>query len=154
MGPYLNMLGFWGLRLQELRVGQTKMPISRDGENISTINIDKMGLPPGHAIHLEGVTYPPERRASMSMSLGALTFALSMLRTKGKYRKKWENTALKTPSHISAIGDFISKTESNSSAEFYKPAIGLLDDILMVTTSRQSQMGCPPPLGDDKLLIY
>lgn len=144
MGPYLNMLRCWGLRLQELRVEHTKMPVSRDGENTSTVNIDKMGLSPAHAIHLEGVTYPPERRASTSTSLGALTTVLSMLRTKGRYRKKWVNATLKTLSHVPEIADFIPLTESNSSAEYYKPATGLLGDILMITTSRQSQRGCPP----------
>lgn len=94
------------------------MPVSRDGEKIKTVSIDKMGLSPAHSIHLEGITYPPERRASMSMSLGALTIVLSMLRTKGKYRKKWENAALKTLSHIPAIADFITLTESNSGVEF------------------------------------
>lgn len=72
---------------------------------MSVIPIEKYGLSPAHAVHLEGITYPPERRASMSMSLGALTTVLCMLRTKGKYRNKWENTVKKTLSHIPAITD-------------------------------------------------
>lgn len=87
MGPYLNMLGCWGLRLQELRVGHTKMPDARDGEKMNVIPIEKYALTPAHAVHLKGITYPPERRASMSMSLGALTTVLCLLHTKGKYRK-------------------------------------------------------------------
>lgn len=67
-----------------------------------------------------------------------------MLRTKGKYRNKWENAVKKTLSHIPAITDFISLTETNSSAEYVKPALALLGDILLVTTSRQSQRGCIP----------
>lgn len=144
MGPYLNMLGCWGLRLQELRVGHTKMPVAKDGEKMNVIPIEKYGLSPAHAVHLEGITYPPERCASMSMSLGALTTVLCMLRTKGKYRNKWENAVKKTLSHIPAITDFISLTETNSSAEYVKPALALLGDILLVTTSRQSQRGCIP----------
>lgn len=80
----------------------------------------------------------------MSMSLGALTTVLCMLRTKGKYRNKWENAVKKTLSHIPAISDFISLTETNSAAEYVKPALALLGDILLVTTSRQSQRGCIP----------
>lgn len=95
-------------------------------------------------MHLEVITYPPERRASMSMSLGALTTDLCMLRTKGKYRNKWENAVKKTLSHIPSIADFISLTETNSSAEYVKPVLALLGDILLVTTSRQSQRGCIP----------
>lgn len=144
MGPYLNMLGCWGLRLQELRVGHTKMPVARVGDKMSVVPIEKYGLSPAHAVHLEGITYPPERRASMSMSLGALTTVLCMLRTKGKYRNKWENAVKKTLSHIPAITDFISLTETNSAAEYVKPALALLGDILLVTTSRQSQRGCIP----------
>lgn len=144
IGPYLNMLGCWGLRLQELRVGHTKMPVARDGDKVNVIPIEKYGLSPAHAVHLEGITYPPERRASMSMSLGALTTVLCMLRTKGKYRNKWENAVKKTLSHIPAINDFIALTETNSSAEYVKPAMALLGDILLVTTSRQSQRGCLP----------
>lgn len=58
MGPYLNMLGCWGLRLQELRVGHTKMPVARDGDKMSVVPIEKYGLSPSHAVHLEGITYP------------------------------------------------------------------------------------------------
>lgn len=144
MGPYLNMLGCWGLRLQELRVGHTKMPVARDGDKLNVVPIEKYGLSPAHAVHLEGITYPPERKASMSMSLGALTTVLCMLRTKGKYRKKWEMAVKKTLSHIPAISDFIALTESNSSADHVKPALSLLGDILLITTSRQSQRGCIP----------
>lgn len=163
MGPYLNMLGCWGLRLQELRVGHTKMPVARDGDKMSVVPIEKYGLSPAHAVYLEGITYPPERRASMSMSLGALTTVLCMLRTKGKYRNKWENAVKKTLSHIPAITDFISLTETNSAAEYVKPALALLGDILLVTTSRQSQRGCIPVCmlhhlystmdGDDKAIF-
>lgn len=53
MGPYLNMLGCWGLRLQELRVGHTKMPVARDGEKMNVIPIEKYGLSPAHAVNLE-----------------------------------------------------------------------------------------------------
>lgn len=102
------------------------------------------GLSPAHAINLEGITYPPERRASMSMSLGALTTVLCMLRIKGKYRGKWEGAVKKTLSHIPAINDFISLNEFNSAAEYVKPAMSILGDILLVTTSRQSQRGCLP----------
>lgn len=144
MGPYLNMLGCWGLRLQELRVGHTKMPVARDGEKMNVILIEKYALTPAHAVHLEGITYPPERRASMSMSLGALTTVLCLLHTKGKYRNKWENAVKETLSHIPAKTGFISLTETNSSADYVKPAMALLGDILLVTTSRQSQRGCIP----------
>lgn len=44
MGPYLNMLGCWGLRLQELHVGHTKMPVARDGDKMSVVPIEKYGL--------------------------------------------------------------------------------------------------------------
>lgn len=80
----------------------------------------------------------------MSMSLGTLTTVLCMLRTKGKYRNKWENAVKKTLSHIPAITDFISLTETNSAAEYVKPALALLGGILLITTSRQSQRGCIP----------
>lgn len=111
---------------------------------MSVVPIEKYGLSPAHAVHLEGVTYPPERKATMSMSLGALTTVLCMLRTKGKYRKKCENAVKKTLSHITAIADFISLAETNSAAEYVRPAMALLGDILLVTTSRQSQRGCIP----------
>lgn len=83
-----------------------------------------------------------ERRASMSMSMGALTAFLCMLRAKGKYRKKWEAAVLKALSHIPAISDFVQLTESDSSAGTVKPMLGLLGDILLITTSKQSQRGC------------
>lgn len=71
---------------------------AREGDKMNVVPKEKYGLSPAHAIHLEGITYPPERRASMSMSLGALTTVLCMLRTKGKYRGKWEDSVTH-PSH-------------------------------------------------------
>lgn len=68
-----------------------------------------------------------------------------------------------TLSHIPAITDFISLTETNSAAEYVKPALALLGDILLVTTYRQSQRGCIPVCmlhhlystmdGDDKAIF-
>lgn len=67
----------------------------------------------------------------MSMSLGALTTVLCMLRTKGKYRGKWEGAVKKTLSHVPATNDFISLTEVHSAAEYVKPTMSLLGDILL-----------------------
>lgn len=36
-GPYMNMLGCWGLRLQELRVGHTKIPVAREGDKMNVV---------------------------------------------------------------------------------------------------------------------
>lgn len=102
----------------------------------------KVRLSPDHAIHLEGITYPPERRTSMSMSLAALTTVFCMLRTKEKYRGKWEGAVKKTLSHVPATNDFISLTEVNPAAEYVKPDMSILGDLRLVTTSRQSQRGC------------
>lgn len=78
------------------------MLVVQDGETVSLMT----GIEPSTCIHLEGVTYPPERRDSMSMSSGALTTVLCMLRTKDKIRKNRENAVLKTLSQNPAMSDF------------------------------------------------
>lgn len=78
------------------------MPVVQDGETVSLMT----GIDPSTCIRLKGVTYPPERRDSISMSLGALTTVLCMLRMKDNIRKKWENAVLKTLSQIPAMSDF------------------------------------------------
>lgn len=77
------------------------MPVVQDGETVSLMT----GIEPSTCIHLEGVTYPPERRDSMNMSSGALTTVLCMLRTKDKIRKNRENAVLKTLSQNPAMSD-------------------------------------------------
>lgn len=78
------------------------MPVVQDGETVSLMT----GIEPSTCIHLEGVTYPPVRRDSMSMSFGALTTVLCMLRNEDKIRKKRKNAVLKTLSQIPAMSDF------------------------------------------------
>lgn len=50
MGPYMNMLGCWGLRLQELRVGHTKMPVAREGDKMNVVPKEK------YEFSVEGIT--------------------------------------------------------------------------------------------------
>lgn len=73
-------------------------------DEVKYTSIDKYGLSPAHAVHLERITYPPERRASISTTLKVV---LCMLRAKGKYRKKWEAAVLKALSHVPAITTII-----------------------------------------------
>lgn len=77
MGPYLNMLGCWGLRLQELRVGHTKMPVARDGDKMNVVSIEKYGLSPAHAVHLEGVNLSSREESLNEYVIGG-TFNCSL----------------------------------------------------------------------------
>lgn len=97
MGPYIAMMGTWGHRIQELRVGHMRMPAGKKPDGtVKAIMLEKYSLDPSHSILLEGVTYPPERHSSMAMSLGPITQMIQMVTTDRKYRGKWE-AAVKKP---------------------------------------------------------
>nr|QMP82394.1 nucleocapsid protein [Hemipteran orthomyxo-related virus OKIAV183] len=140
MGPYLNFFAAWGLRLTEGRTGHGKMPTGKlaDG-TIKNVSMDRYGLVGAHHILLEGNTFPPERRASMAQSLGPMTAFMCMINSEGKYRNKWENAVKKTMSHIAAVDDIISVTRTTKDSASLAPMLSLLADILLITTTRQTQ---------------
>lgn len=93
------------------------MPIGKtEAGAVKYVQLDKYGLGAAHGVLLEGVTYPPERKSSMAMSVGPLTAMLTMINSTGKYRSKWENAVKKMLAHCPLIDDFIRITKREKSA--------------------------------------
>ncbi|GLV38106.1 hypothetical protein CBL_10073 [Carabus blaptoides fortunei] len=111
MSPYLNFSGAIGLRLNELRLGHSMMPIGKVVNFTDASKVSAYGLQGMHHILLEGITYPPERRSSMAQSMGPMTAFLCMLRSKSPYREKWAGAVKRSMSMISCIDDIIEVTK-------------------------------------------
>lgn len=140
MGPYLNFFGTWGLRLNELRIGHSMMPVAKDADGtIKQVEVKRYGLNGSHHILLERCTFPPERRSSMAQSLGPMTAMLCMLRNTGKYRPKWEDAVKRAFSHIPCIDDIIETTRNANKASDVHNMIRFLADISLIATTRQAQ---------------
>lgn len=145
IGPYLSMMGTGGHRIQELRVGHMKMPAGKKQDGtIKMIALEKYQLDPSHAILLEGVTYPPERRSSMAMSLGPMTQMLQMITTDSKYRTKWESAVKRTFQHLPCIDEFTRLSRTTKEASALGPILRLYADLSMIVTTRHSQRGAMP----------
>lgn len=140
MGPYLNFFGTWGLRLNELRIGHSLMPVSKEADGTARlVEVKKYGLNGSHHILLEGCTFPPERRSSMAQSLGPMTAMLCMLRNTGKYRPKWVDAVKRAFSHVPCIDDIIETTRNVNKSGDVHNMISLLADISLIATTRQAQ---------------
>ncbi|KAK9873561.1 hypothetical protein WA026_022974 [Henosepilachna vigintioctopunctata] len=72
------------LRMTELRVGHSQMPIGKNGETVQSFPVEKYGLNGSHHILLQGCTYPPEKRSAMALSFGPMTALLCHIRTEEK----------------------------------------------------------------------
>ncbi|KAG5858431.1 hypothetical protein JTB14_038094 [Gonioctena quinquepunctata] len=94
--------------------------------------VSKYGLNGSHHVLLEGCTFPPEKWRSIAQ----ISFLLHV-RTEEKYRKKWINASKRAMAHIPIIDEIIDATRGKNAAKI-RGEIGLLADILLVTTGRQA----------------
>lgn len=138
MGPYLDFFCGFGLRLKELRIGHDKMPITRSDGVTTEFPVRKYGLTGAHHVLLEGCTFPPEKRSSMAQSMGPMTAFLCMIRSEGMYRQKWASAVKRAFNHIPIIDDIIEVTKTQKKAQDISTTIGLLAEIILITTSRQA----------------
>lgn len=107
-GPYLNFFTGFGLRMKELRIGHSNMPHSKSDDVMKSVPVAKYGLYGCHRILLEGCTFPPEKRSSMSQSLGCMTSLLCYLKSSADYEKKWKLRSRYRTVSTSPAGDCIS----------------------------------------------
>ncbi|CAK9833187.1 hypothetical protein ANTRET_LOCUS9910 [Anthophora retusa] len=87
-GPLLNFLSGFGMRRKELRLGHHQMPLVKRGNQERVVNVTQYGIYGCHHILCEGISFPPEKRASMPQSLGPLTIPLCYLRSERQYSAK------------------------------------------------------------------
>ncbi|KOB74833.1 Uncharacterized protein OBRU01_04679 [Operophtera brumata] len=83
MGPYLDFFAGFGLRMKELRIGHSKMPLTKHEGSLIEFPVSKYGLNGAHHVLLEGCTFPPEKRSSMAQSVGPMTAFLCMVKSEG-----------------------------------------------------------------------
>lgn len=138
MGPYIDFFCGFGLRFKELRIGHDKMPVTRSDGVTTEFPVRKYGLTGAHHVLLEGCTFPPEKRSSMAQSMGPMTSVLCMLRSEGMYRQKWASAVKRAFNHIPIIDDIIEVTKTQRRAQDISTTVGLLAEIVLVTTSRQA----------------
>lgn len=118
------------------------MPLGKKDDGTPRVfPLERYCLEPGHAILLEGVTYPPERRSSMAMSLGSMTQLLQMVITEGRFRAKWENAEKRTLQHLPCIDDFIALSKTAKISSLIGPVVRLYADLSLLVTTRYSQRG-------------
>lgn len=107
--PFLTFLAAHKLRRNELRVGHSKMPISK-GKDPKFVNVSGWGLDTAHHILLEGISYPPDKKSAMAQSLGPMTIAIQCARIGGdqRYGTKWHMAMKKAFAHVPEIDSIIS----------------------------------------------
>ncbi|CAK9833180.1 hypothetical protein ANTRET_LOCUS9903 [Anthophora retusa] len=87
-GPLLNLLSGFAMRRKELRLGHHQMPLVKRENQERVVNVAQYGIYGCHHILCEGISFPPEKRASMPQSLGPLTILLCYLRSERQYSAK------------------------------------------------------------------
>lgn len=138
--PYLSYCCAWSSRLKELRTGHGRFVISKkDGKEIEA-RVSDFRLKARHHVLLEGVTFSPESRASMSQSVGPMTTLISLAgeSKRSSYGKKHRDAAMRAFSHIpncSAIVEALEGTKAKESA----PLIGALADLTLLVPARNQR---------------
>lgn len=105
IAPLLTFLCAHKLRRDELRVGHGNMPVNKTKEEEKYVTVKSYGLEGPHHILLEGISFPPEKRSSMTQSLGLMTTAI-MLSKHGnsvQFGQKWKDVLARDCAHIPEI---------------------------------------------------
>lgn len=100
--PYLSYCCAWSFRLKELRTGHGRFVISKKDQKETEVRVSDFGLKTRHHVLLEGVTFPPEGRASMAQSVGPMTTLISLAgeNKRSIYGKKHKDAAMRAFAHI------------------------------------------------------
>nr|QMP82198.1 nucleocapsid protein [Hemipteran orthomyxo-related virus OKIAV191] len=127
-------------RRQELRIGNSDLPVSKGGTGATTITntipISEFGLTQAHNVLLEGITYAPNLKSMMAQSLGPMTALIMLARnSNGVYANKWEEAVLRDFMNIPEIGACIGVVKTSPVSQL-RPLFRTLADILLITGSR------------------
>lgn len=127
------------LRRDELRVGHANMPINKKKDEEKYVSIKQYGLDGPHHILLEGISFPPEKRSSMTQSLGPMTTAI-MLSKHGssvQFGQKWKDALARDCAHIPEIQSIVNMISGKQPSDI-KGLLRALADLLLITTSRNA----------------
>lgn len=109
IAPLLSYLCAHKLRRDEIRVGHDKIPTNKTGDTESFILTEAYGMQSAHHILLEGISFPPEKRSSMTQSLGPMTTAIMVAKNGNnlQFGKKWRDALARDCSHVPEIDRMI-----------------------------------------------
>nr|QPL15318.1 nucleoprotein [Raphidiopteran orthomyxo-related virus OKIAV180] len=143
VGPYLNFCCAFGMRMKELRTGHSMMPLKKSDSQTTAANVAQYGLEGCHHILLEGISFPPEKRSSMTQSLGPMTALLCYIRSETKYAEKWKIAAKRALAHIPFIDDILGAIHGQKANDI-RTLVKVIADILRIITPRQQQRATFP----------
>lgn len=135
--PYLSYCCAWSFRLKELRTGHGRFVISKKDQKECEARVSDFGLKARHHVLLEGITFPPEGRASMAQTVGPMTTLISLAgeNKRSVYGKKHKDAAMRAFAHVpncSAIVDVLEGVKAKEAA----PLIGALGDLTLLIPAR------------------
>nr|QPL15393.1 nucleoprotein [Hymenopteran orthomyxo-related virus OKIAV171] len=142
--PLLNFLSGFALRRKELRLGHHIMPVGKKNNKEEVVNLSQFGIYGCHHILCEGVSFPPEKRASMPQTLGPIATLLCYLKSDRMYEKKWEVAVKRAFAHFPDIDTVMSVLKAKIPSEG-RSLVTLICDIALITTTRQATRMFPPP---------
>nr|APG77883.1 nucleocapsid protein [Hubei earwig virus 1] len=145
-GPYLCMLAGYKYRMDELRVGHSKIKVGkrRNSNSNLVVSSSDYGITGAHHIFCEGVLFPPEKKASMVQSMGPATQLIMYINAEKRYKNKWKVALLKTFAHFPRIAEVLTWMEGKDSNQI-RPVIGRMLDLAILTTLRSNSRAYLPP---------
>lgn len=90
IAPLMTYIVAFNLRMNEVRVGCGQFTVVKKDSKTLNIRTSEYRLIGKHQILLDGITYPPDKRASMAQSMGPMTQLISLARAKAKMNI-WQN---------------------------------------------------------------
>lgn len=84
LGSILALIDTFRPRLNEIRVGTTKITLTKRDNSLCQTTIGTFGLAAEHAILMTGCTFNPTLQSSMKMSLGCMTIAINLCQQQDK----------------------------------------------------------------------
>lgn len=111
--------------------------ISKKDQKECEVKVSDFRLKARHHVLLEGVTFPPEGRASMAQSVGPMTTLISLAgeNKRSVYGNKHKDAAMRAFAHIpncTAIVEALEGTKAREAA----PLIGALADLCLLIPAR------------------
>lgn len=142
--PLLNFLSGFALRRKELRLGHHHAPIEKKNNLQKDASLAQYGISGVHHPLCEGVSFPPEKRASMPQTVGPITAPLCYMKAERKYSQKWEVAVKRVFAHFPEIDTIIQMLRDKSPSEV-RTLISLICDVALIVTTRQATRMFPPP---------
>jgi len=139
MTPFLAFSAAFMKRMAEVRGGCLYLPVGKDGDQMTVIDIHQFLLDASHQVLLDGITFPPSLKSAMAQSLGPMTQAIMLYRTRHQpqYADKWARALTRTLAHLEDCQSIISSIRDGVGAEVLA-TLKSLADVLLITGSRAS----------------